>query len=91
MSFHQLNPSIPVTVIGKCDGYAIAVIDYGREQNLIWGTALDGSAEVWCALNPLVRLKGNWTMSRERPASVFLRGSPSDNVRTSSCQTAHTG
>ena len=41
MSFHQLNPAIPVTVIGKGDGYAIAVIDYGQEHNLIWVTALN--------------------------------------------------
>jgi hypothetical protein len=70
MSFHQLNPTIPVTVIGKGDGYAFAVIDYGQEHNLIWVTALNDSAEVWCAPNPLVRMKGNWTMGRERPPSV---------------------
>jgi hypothetical protein len=68
MSFHQLSPSIPVIVIGKGDGYAVAVIDDGQEHNLIWGTALDESAEVWSAPNPLVRMKGNWTMGRERVA-----------------------
>jgi hypothetical protein len=91
MSFHQLNPSIPVTVLGKGDGYAVAVIDYGQEHNLIWVTALDESAEVWCAPNPLVRMKGNWTMGRERPASVSLKGTPSDKVKVSSGQTAQMG
>jgi hypothetical protein len=75
LSFHQLNPSLPVTVIGKGDGYAFAVIDYGQEHNLIWVTALNDTAEIWCAPNPLVRMKGNWTMGRERPASVALKGS----------------
>ena len=57
MSFHQPNPSIPVTVIGKGDGDATAVIDNGQEHNLIWGTALDETAEVWRAPNPLERLQ----------------------------------
>lgn len=91
MSFHQPDPSIPVTVIGKGDGYATAVIDNGQEHNLIWGTALNQTAEVWRAPNPLERLQGNWTMGRERPASVSLNGSPPDNVKTYSGQTAQLG
>lgn len=60
----QLNPTIPVHVIGKGSGYAIAVIDYGQDHNLIWVTALNESGEIWCAPNPLVRLTSNWTMGR---------------------------
>jgi hypothetical protein len=91
MSFHQPNPSIPVTGIGKGDGDGTAVIDNGQEHNLIWGTALDETAEVWCAPNPLVSMKGNWTMGREWLASVSLKGSPSDKVKLSSGQIARTG
>ena len=69
MAFTQLNPTLPVTVIGKGDGYAFAVIDYGQEHNLIWVTALNESGEIWCAPNPLVRVTGNWTMGREKPAA----------------------
>ncbi len=65
--FSQLNPPIPVTVEGKGSGFAIAVIDYGQEHNLIWVTALDESGEIWCAPNPRVRLKTNWTMNRDAP------------------------
>lgn len=86
MSFHQLDPTIPVTIIGKGDGYAFAVIDYGQEHNLIWVTALNESAEVWCAPNPLVRMKGNWTMGRERPASVALKGAGPDKTRPQASQ-----
>ena len=69
--FTQLNPAIPVHVLEKGDGYAIGVIDYGQEHNLIWVTALDASGEIWCAPNPKVRLQKNWTMGRtpERPGA----------------------
>ena len=62
--FTQLDPPIPLHVIGKGDGYALAVIDYGQEHNLIWVTALDANGEIWCAPNPLVRMSRNWTMGR---------------------------
>ena len=74
--FTQLNPTIPLHVLGKGDGYAIGMIDYGQEHNLIWVTAIDDTAEVWCAPNPLVRMQGNWTMGRDRQKSVALQ-SPS--------------
>jgi hypothetical protein len=73
MSFSQLNPPIPVSIIGKGDGFAVAVIDYGQEHNLIWVTAINDTAEVWCAPNPLVRMQGNWTMGRDRQKSVALQ------------------
>jgi hypothetical protein len=74
MSFQQLNPSIPVKIVGKGDGYAFAVIDYGQEHSLIWVTAMNETGEIWCAPNPLVRFAGNWTMGRERPAMPPTKG-----------------
>ncbi|VXC89478.1 hypothetical protein [Sphingomonas sp. AX6] len=68
MAFQQLDPPLPVHVIDKGPGYAFAVIDYGQEHNLIWVTALDANGEIWCAPNPRVRMQGNWTMGRARPA-----------------------
>ena len=69
MSFTQLNPTIPLHVLGKGDGYAIGMIDYGQEHNLIWVTAIDATGELWCAPNHKVRLGKNWTMGRaESPA-----------------------
>lgn len=70
MSFQQLNPPIPVHVLERGPGIAFAVIDYGPEHNLIWVTALDANGEIWCAPNPKVRMQGNWTMGRARPAAV---------------------
>jgi hypothetical protein len=74
MSFTQLSPELPVTVIGKGDGLAFAVIDYGEEQNLIWVVALDDSGEIWCSPNPIVRMRSNWTMGRKTPKSSDIDG-----------------
>jgi hypothetical protein len=60
----QLDPPIPLHVLGKGDGYALAVIDYGQEHDLIWVTAIDATGEIWCVANPKVRMQKNWTMGR---------------------------
>lgn len=62
--FTQLSPPLPVFVIDKGKGYAIGIIDYGQEHNLIWVTALDKGGEIWCAPNPSVRMQLNWTLGR---------------------------
>jgi hypothetical protein len=85
MTFTQLDPPIPLHVIDKGDGYALAVIDYGQEHNLIWVTAINDSGEIWCAPNPCVRMQPNWTMGRakwretaENGSSVATGTSPGD-------------
>ncbi len=72
--FTQLNPPLPLLVIDKGKGIAIAVIDYGPEHNLIWVTAIDETGEIWCAPNPKVRMQKNWTMGRH------LKGISSDDI-----------
>lgn len=62
--FTQLNPAIPMHVLGKGDGQAIGMIDYGPEHNLLWITAIDATGEIWCAPNPEVRMLRNWSMGR---------------------------
>lgn len=69
MTFTQLDPTLPVSVEGKGDGFAFAVIDYGQEHNLIWVTAITATGEIWCAPNPKVRVTANWTMGRKKIAS----------------------
>jgi len=68
--FTQLNPTIPLHVLEKGDGYAIGMIDYGQEHNLIWVTVLNDSGEIWCAPNPSVRLGRNWTMGRKQNPAI---------------------
>jgi len=76
MALQQLDPTIPVHVIGKGAGFAFAVIDYGQEHNLIWVTAINETGEIWCAPNPQVRLQGNWTMGRSKPPAARADPSP---------------
>ena len=66
----QLEPPIPLHVLGKGDGYAFAVIDYGAEHNLMWVTAIDATGEIWCAPNPEVRMQSNWSLARAKPMAV---------------------
>ena len=68
--FTQLDPPIPLHVLGKGDGYALGVIDYGQEHNLLWVTAIDATGEIWCAPNPEVRMQANWSMARPRSMAV---------------------
>jgi hypothetical protein len=60
----QLNPAIPMTVIGKGDGLALAIIDYGMEFDLLWVIAIDETGEIWTVGNPKVRALKNITQGR---------------------------
>ena len=62
--FTQLNPPLPVTILDRGKGLAMAVIYYQPEHNLISVTALHDSGEIWCAPNPKVRMQINWTMGQ---------------------------
>lgn len=73
--FVQLNPPIPLYVIDRGTGFALGVIDYGQEHNLIWVTAIDATGEIWCAPNPMVRMQKNWTLGR---AAAIGAGAPPD-------------
>lgn len=84
--FTQLNPPIPLHVLGKGAGQALAVIDYGQEHNLLWVTALDANGEIWCAPNPTVRMGRNWSMGRaESPLIAAERPAPA--VAADLCET----
>lgn len=73
MTFTQLDPPLPVHILDKGPGFAIAVIDYGQEHNLIWVTAIDETGEIWCAPNPRVRMQANWTMGRRKSPAIVAR------------------
>ena len=66
MAFTQLDPPIPLSVLDKGDGYAVAVIDYGQEFDLLWVVAMNDSGEIWSAPNSQVRMQANWSMGRTR-------------------------
>lgn len=60
----QLNPSLPVEVIGKGSGETIFMIDYGVEHHLLWVVALDSDGSVWCVPNPEIRMIKNYSIGR---------------------------
>lgn len=63
--FKQLNPTIPVYIKSKeKTGYALAVIDYSQEHDLIWIVALDESGEMWCVPNADIRAVKNYSIGR---------------------------
>jgi hypothetical protein len=62
--FTQLNPPIPMSVEGKGEGVALAVIDYSQEHHLLWVVAIDATGEIWATPNPKVRLLKNWSLGR---------------------------
>lgn len=59
----QLNPPIPLET-SRGRGYALFVIDYSQEHDLLWVVALDASGEIWCVSNRDVRLQANWSLGR---------------------------
>lgn len=64
--YNELKQFLPVEIIDKGRGFAIAVIDYGQEHHLCWVVVLDGSGEIWCTPNPRVRMQPNWSMQATR-------------------------
>ena len=61
--FTQLNPQIPMHVVDKGNGMAIACIDYSQDHDLLWVIILD-NGEIWVERNPGVRGIHNHTMGR---------------------------
>ena len=51
-------------VIGKGTGEAFMVLDYGKEDDLIFVIALDKNGEIWAAPNRECRFIKNWSIGR---------------------------
>ena len=66
----QLNPMIPMHVIGKGDGYAFAMIDYSQEHHIYYTVAITATGEVWTVDNTQVRFQKNITLGRKECASI---------------------
>jgi hypothetical protein len=60
----QLNPPIPVYIVGKGNGYAQVLVDNGPEYHLQWVVFMDETGECWTVENPQVRAQKNITMGR---------------------------
>jgi hypothetical protein len=60
----QLNPPIPMTHLDKGDGYAIALIDYSQEHDIMFVIAITDTGEIWTTSNRNVRMQKNITLER---------------------------
>lgn len=56
----QLNPPIPVDT-PKGAAWAVAIIDYGPDHDLLWVTFVRETRECWTWKNPLIRQPRNIT------------------------------
>lgn len=64
MTMLQLNPMIPVYIIDKGEGYAIAIIDYSQEHHIHFIVAINATGELWTVNNTKVRLQWNYSIGR---------------------------
>ena len=60
----QLNPSIPVEVLGKGTGECVGWIEYSCESHLMWIVAIDSTGEVWTVPNKDIRFIKNYSIGR---------------------------
>jgi len=60
----QLNPPIPVNT-PKGPGECWILIDYSKEDHLLWVVALDDSGEVWAYKNSDIRAIENISLGRK--------------------------
>jgi hypothetical protein len=60
----QLNPPIPLEVVGMGPAAAVAVIDYGPDYDLLWVCFIDATRECWTVSNKKVKALINYTMGR---------------------------
>ena len=63
MAFTQLDPYIPMSC-PKGEGYAIGMIDYSQEHDLLWVIAITDTGEIWTYPNKYVRMLKNISMDR---------------------------
>ena len=70
MTILQLSPSIPVFVIDKGLGYALAIIDYSQEHFVHFIVALDHDGSIHICDNRIVRLQKNLSLGRDTDNAI---------------------
>jgi hypothetical protein len=79
----QLNPSIPVNVLEKGYGEAVALIDYSKEDDLLWVVAIDATGEVWTVPNSQIRFIKNISIGRKLDSNTELNlNDPKNSLKT---------
>jgi len=65
----RIEPSIPVTT-PKGKAMAIAWLDYGMEQDLMWVCFQDDTGECWTWENADIRARVNITIGRKTISTI---------------------
>ncbi|HMG14721.1 MAG TPA: hypothetical protein VK590_04700 [Saprospiraceae bacterium] len=63
MSILQLDPQIPMTT-PKGEGYAIAMLDYSQDHDILFVIVINETGEIWTLPNSQVRAVKNISMGR---------------------------
>ena len=63
MGILQLNPQIPV-LCPKGEGYAIALIDYSQDHDILFVIVINETGEIWTYKSNEVRAVKNISMGR---------------------------
>ena len=77
MNIRQLNPVIPVKVVGgpgwkgpTGNGMAIAWFQPNIEHHLTWIVFMDETGQCWEVENPYIRARANFTWGRPTPEAA---------------------
>lgn len=60
----QLDPPLPMFVVGKGEAWAHFLIDYGPESHLYWVCFITDTGECWTVENPKIRASKNISLGR---------------------------
>jgi len=63
MTILQLDPQIPMSC-PKGEGYALAMIDYSQDHDILWVIAINETGEIWTFPNHKIRALKNISMGR---------------------------
>jgi hypothetical protein len=59
----QLNPQVPL-ITPKGKAWAIAILDYSQEHDLMWVCFQDDTGECWTWRNKDIKIQNNVTIGR---------------------------
>jgi hypothetical protein len=67
----QLNPTLPITRnLDNMKGYAIAIIDYSQEHDLLFVCTMD-NGEIWTYNNKDIKVQKNISLNRQYNENII--------------------
>jgi hypothetical protein len=79
----QLNPTLPITRnLDNMKGYAIAIIDYSQEHDLLFVCAMD-NGEIWTYNNKDIKVQKNISLNRQYNENISPSLKPNGTTQNS--------